>query len=202
MAVVIIIPKDSITSLPPLPASHLVALSKLTPQAPGAGEGSLGCLSRCSLSLRTALWRGFLLWSSKFGSFLMSPFSWPQDPGPPPSTRENSTGTTDPQLEEDTRGSNGPFIACGLGTLACRFGETEKTSSFPRTVDPATPGHLPSPPESPSGGRGECLADPSSGELGQGFCLLKCYLGTSMQKEGQLVSIRSTEIGMKQTDNR
>lgn len=38
--VFIIIPKDYIASLPLLSASHLVALSKLTPQAPGAREVS------------------------------------------------------------------------------------------------------------------------------------------------------------------
>lgn len=42
-----------------LPDSRLIALSNLTPQAPGAGEGSQSRPGRCSLALRTALCPGF-----------------------------------------------------------------------------------------------------------------------------------------------
>lgn len=57
----IIIPKDSIVSLLPLPATHLIVLSKLTPQASEAGEGFLSRSRCCALSLRTALCPGFPL---------------------------------------------------------------------------------------------------------------------------------------------
>lgn len=204
VAVFIILPKDSIPSLPPLPASHLVALSKLTSQALGAGEPPpppTQLPSHRSLSLRTALCGGFLLWPSKFGSFLSVPFLLAPGLWASSSHSGKLRGDHRPSARGGRPGSSAPFTACGLCTLACRFGETEETSSFPerRARHPDTsPAHQ----RALVGGVQGMPGDPSAGELGQCACLLKCDGGTSVQKEGQLVSIRSAEIKTKQTDNR
>lgn len=138
VVVIIIIPKDSIASLSALPASRLVALSKLTPQAPRAGEGSLSRPGRCSLSLRTTLCPGFPLWLSKFGSFPRVPLLLDPGSGTPSPIRENPGGTPDRQSGEDALGS-GRSLHCMRARHTCRFRETEKTLSFPRTVAPSPP---------------------------------------------------------------
>lgn len=136
VVVFIIIPKDSVTSLSALPASCLVALSKLTIQAPGAGEGSLSRPRCCSLSRRTAFCLGFPLWSSRFGSFPRTPLpSFGSRVWSPPSTRENPARTPDPQRGEDPLGS-GRSLHCMRAGHTCRFRGTKKTSSFPRTAAP------------------------------------------------------------------
>lgn len=139
VVVFIIIPKDSVTSLSALPASCLVALSKLTIQAPGAGEGSLSRPRCCSLSRRTAFCLGFPLWSSRFGSFPRTPLpSFGSRVWSPPSTRENPARTPDPQRGEDPLGS-GRSLHCMRAGHTCRFRGTKKTSSFPRTAAPPPP---------------------------------------------------------------
>lgn len=67
----------------PPPASSPSPSSPFKP--PGAGEGSPSRPGRCSLSLRTAFCPGFLLWSSKFGSFPRAPVLLAPEPGAPSS---------------------------------------------------------------------------------------------------------------------
>ncbi|XP_017909274.1 PREDICTED: SKI family transcriptional corepressor 1 [Capra hircus] len=103
-------PQDSIASLSTLPDSSLVALSNLTPQAPGAGEGSQSRPGRCSLSLRTG-------------------------PESPPPTRKDPEGTPDLSLEKTRSAQGSAFTASGQGTLA-DFGKPRRHLHFPEPRHP------------------------------------------------------------------
>eukprot|EP00071_Canis_lupus_P034873 XP_022268430.1 LOW QUALITY PROTEIN: SKI family transcriptional corepressor 1 [Canis lupus familiaris] len=188
--VFIILPKDSIPSLPLLSASRLVAPSKLTPQTPGAGEGSASSRAAAPGRCVQLVARAFRSGPRNPVPFLGPPFSWLWGPEPPP-LRKAPRGPQTLSLGRTRSALGAPFTACGQGTLA-DFGNREDIviSQSRGAPPPPSPPHacLRAPGE--RGGAG--LA--SAGELGQWFCLLRCCKGLQRERRAR-TPLNPDELG-------
>lgn len=182
MLFLLFIPKDS------MPHSHAVRLPPrrplqahpLKPQEPErAPQAALAAAPGRCVQLIAGAFR-----SGPRNSIPFLRFPLPLVLGPrAPSTRENPAGPQDPQLGEDALGSEALRSLHAGRTHLPISGKTRRHRHFP---EPRSPGHLPSLPESCSGGCGACLADPSARELGQCFYLLGGYKGLQRERRVNL----------------